>query len=195
MGKSKDRGGGGHKGTQSRGSNVEVEEREAGSGDEEDFEEMRNPLLDSLIDAVDKLSEKRSSTRVAGLASLVKILRSPGCSDEVMTSFNGYNETISPWLKKGLKANAPEKEGVLCAQLVALMALVQDRTQAPRGNNVFFLFTRIRRGFPSGRVAGFFDGALRRAWSVSNDHAHVDRRAAPGRNPGRRHPGKPHRGV
>jgi hypothetical protein len=125
MGKSKDRGGGGHKGTQSRGSNVEVEEREAGSGDEEDLEEMRNPLLDSLIDAVDKLSEKRSSTRVAGLASLVKILRSPGCSDEVMTSFNGYNETISPWLKKGLKATAPEKEGVLCAQLVALMALVQ----------------------------------------------------------------------
>jgi len=37
---------------------------------------------------------------------------------------------------------------------------VQDRTQAPFGNNVFFLFTRIRRGLPSGRFAGFFDGAL-----------------------------------
>ena len=72
---------------------------------------------------------------------------------------------------------------------------VQNRTQAPHGNNVFFLFTRIRRGFPLGRVAGFFDGALRRAWSVTNDHAHVDRRAAPGRNPGRRHQVKPNRGV
>src|SRR3546814_18931291 len=62
---------------------------------------------------------------------------------------------------------------------------VQDRTQAPFGNNVFFSFTRIRRGCPQGELAGFFEGAPRRAWSVSNDHAYVDRRAAPGRNPGR----------
>src|SRR3989344_2737355 len=72
---------------------------------------------------------------------------------------------------------------------------VQDRTQGLFGNNVFYSFTRIRRGFSPGKVAGFFEGALRRAWSVSNDHAHVDRRAAPGRNPGRRHQGKPNRGV
>jgi len=33
---------------------------------------------------------------------------------------------------------------------------VHDRTQALFGNNVFYPFTRIRRGFSSGRVAGFF---------------------------------------
>lgn len=35
---------------------------------------------------------------------------------------------------------------------------VQDRTQAAFGNNDFFHFTLIRRGFPPGGSAGFFDG-------------------------------------
>jgi hypothetical protein len=72
---------------------------------------------------------------------------------------------------------------------------VPDRTRVTRGNNVFFRLDPIDRSHPAGTAAAFLFGAPRRAWSDNNDHAHVDRRAAPGRNPGRRHQGKPHRGV
>ena len=92
--------------------------------DEEGEEEPVTTMADLLIEAVDKLSEKRSSTRVAGLASLVKILRSQTLDQETLEMFSGYYETVTSWLKKGLKVSTPEKESVLCSQLVCLMALV-----------------------------------------------------------------------
>src|SRR3546814_2382160 len=58
---------------------------------------------------------------------------------------------------------------------------VQDRTRAAGGNNVFFHPNPIDRRRPFRAPAAFLFGAPRRAWSDNNDHAHVDRRAAPGR--------------
>src|SRR5436853_3573522 len=66
-----------------------------------------------------------------------------------------------------------------------------------------FFSTRTLKARPKGyapssifeRARGTAARTARRAWSDINDHAHVDRRAPPGGNPGGGRQGKPDRGI
>src|SRR5687768_10845108 len=74
---------------------------------------------------------------------------------------------------------------------------------APQAANANILLTRtfdarrMTAAQPSifERARFLFSGAGEGAWSEVDDHAHVDRRAPPGRNPGGRDQGKPDRRI
>lgn len=72
----------------------------------------------------------------------------------------------------------------------------QKLAKAQRGNNELPIIAvctgRSTMSMTASKCAISLLGAPRRAWSVINDNTHVDRRASPGGNPGRRQQGQPH---
>ena len=85
----KERKGGRRRGDDDEEGNDGIEGGVSPAMDSDEEEVAVSSITDLLIDAVDKLEEKRSTTRVAGLTAIVKVLRSPSLDEECLQSFIG----------------------------------------------------------------------------------------------------------
>jgi hypothetical protein len=119
--------------------NVKGTRRKGGDSDSEDSEggdnnSVANSLVsatvsvdnsdisDGLSEAVEKLSEKRASTRENGLKSVLKILR--GSNEDLVDTTADYNENICTSLLRMIRKPVTFKEGALCLEVYCLLCLI-----------------------------------------------------------------------
>lgn len=82
----------------------------------------RTDDIEGLSESVEKLSDKRASTREAGLKGILKVLR--GTNQSMVDSVSNYNDTICSSLSRMLRRPASLKEGTLCLDAYCLLCLL-----------------------------------------------------------------------
>jgi hypothetical protein len=82
----------------------------------------QSDVVERLSEAVEKLAEKRPTTRESALKNLLKIFR--GNNQALVESVMNYNETICSSLNKMLRRPASLTEGRLCLEVFCLLCLL-----------------------------------------------------------------------
>mmetsp|Transcript_30098 Transcript_30098/g.28762 ORF Transcript_30098/g.28762 Transcript_30098/m.28762 type:complete len:432 (-) Transcript_30098:28-1323(-) len=82
----------------------------------------QSDIVERLSEAVEKLAEKRPTTRETALKNLLKIIR--GNNQTLVESIMNYNETICSSLNKMLRRPASLSEGRLCLEVFCLLCLL-----------------------------------------------------------------------
>ncbi|KAJ1433359.1 interferon-related developmental regulator-domain-containing protein [Ochromonadaceae sp. CCMP2298] len=91
----------------------------------------------NISEAVEMLSEKRSSTRETGLESLITHFQS-SFGDASDLSIEGYQDTLTEQMLRMIRRPNSVKEGKLCIQLLCLLALYNG----PEEDDFLNLFER-----------------------------------------------------
>ena len=93
--------------------------------------------IEGLSESVEKLSDKRASTREGGLKGILKVLR--GTNQSMVDSVSNYTETISSSLSRMLRRPASVREGTLCLSVYCLLCLLAG----PDEDDLFDQFEQI----------------------------------------------------
>jgi hypothetical protein len=111
-------------GREGEASDSETNDNDGGStiGESTRSVDVKQKVVVSISEMVEKLSERRCTTREVGVELLIRHFQQSGSGPED-NSIDGFQETIVTYLKRAIKRPASIKEGRLCLQLLPLLGL------------------------------------------------------------------------
>jgi hypothetical protein len=111
-------------GREGEASDSETHDNDGGStiGESTRSVDVKQKVVVSVSEMVEKLSERRCTTREIGVELLIRHFQQSGSGPED-NSIDGFQETVVTYLKRAIKRPASIKEGRLCLQLLPLLGL------------------------------------------------------------------------